>query len=209
MTQSQLVKRVIKPAVLVLAAVPALVLLADTLGDRLGANPIEAITHRTGTWGLTFLLITLAVSPLRRMTGIGVLVRFRRMLGLWAFAYLSLHFLTYLVLDHFFYWETIVEDVAKRPFVTVGFASFLLLIPLAATSTKGMVRRLGGARWSKLHRLVYVAAAGGVLHFLWKGKVQETEPVLYAIVLVVLLGMRLERMPWRRARRPIRASPAA
>lgn len=208
MTQAQLVRRVVKPTVFLLAAVPAAVLLADALRDRLGANPIEVITHRTGTWGLTFLLITLAVSPLRRMTGVGLLIRFRRMLGLWAFAYLSLHFLTYLVLDHFFHWETIVEDVAERPFVTVGFASFVLLVPLAVTSTKGMVRRLGGVRWGRLHRLIYVAAAGGVLHFLWKGKVQETEPVIYGMVLVVLLGSRLETMPWRRARRMSRLSSA-
>jgi sulfoxide reductase heme-binding subunit YedZ len=185
------VRRVVKPAVFVLAAVPAVLLVRDGLRGGLGANPIEEITRRTGTWGITFLMITLAVTPLRRLLGMAVLIRFRRMLGLWSFFYLSLHFLTYVALDQFFAWSAIVEDVAKRPYISVGFTSFVLLVPLAVTSTKGMVRRLGGRRWQRLHRLVYVAAAGGVLHFLWQVKVEEARPVIYALVFVVLLGYRL------------------
>ena len=180
-----------KPAGFVLAAVPAVLLLWDALGDRLGANPIEEVTHRTGTWGITFLMITLAVTPVRRLLGIPALIGLRRMLGLWAFFYLSLHFLTYIVLDQFFAWSAIVEDIAKRPYITVGFASFVLLVPLALTSTKGMVRRLGAKCWQALHRMIYVAAAGGVLHFLWQVKVVEVRPVIYGLVLVVLLGLRV------------------
>ena len=211
MTQVQFIRRVLKPAVFVLALVPAALLVRDFLQGDLGANPIEEITHRTGTWALTFLMITLSVTPVRRLLGIGALVHLRRMLGLFAFFYVSLHFLTYIVLDQFFQLPAIVDDIAKRPYITVGFASFLMLIPLALTSTNRMVKRLGGRRWQRLHRLIYVAAAGGVLHFLWQVKVEEPRPIIYGLILVVLLGYRIweQRVQARRARRaPRRAAPA-
>jgi len=158
--------------------------------DGLGANPIEFITHSTGTWTLVFLLITLSVTPLRRLTGRNDLIRYRRMLGLFAFFYACLHFTTYIWLDQFFDWSAIVKDVIKRPFITVGFASFVLLIPLAATSTHAMQRRLK-RRWQQLHRLVYLIAIGGVAHYWWLVKKDITQPALYALALALLLGFRL------------------
>ena len=211
MTQVQFIRRVLKPAVFIIALIPAALLVRDFLQGDLGANPIEEITHRTGTWALTFLMITLSVTPVRRLLGIGALVHLRRMLGLFAFFYVSLHFLTYIVLDQFFELPAIVDDIAKRPYITVGFASFLMLIPLVLTSTNRMVKRLGGRRWQRLHRLIYVAAAGGVLHFLWQVKVEEPRPIIYGLILVVLLGYRIweQRVQTRRARRaPRRGAPA-
>ena len=211
MTQVQFIRRVLKPAVFIIALIPAALLVRDFLQGDLGANPIEEITHRTGTWALTFLMITLSVTPVRRLLGIGALVHLRRMLGLFAFFYVSLHFLTYIVLDQFFELPAIVDDIAKRPYITVGFASFLTLIPLALTSTNRMVKRLGGRRWQRLHRLIYVAAAGGVLHFLWQVKVEESRPIIYGLILVVLLGYRIweQRVQARKARRaPRRGTPA-
>jgi len=151
------------------------------------------------------LLATLAVTPLRRVTGWSQLISLRRMVGLAAFCYLSLHFLTYVVLDQFFSVRDIVDDVANRPYITVGFASYALLVPLAVTSTKKMVRRLGGKRWVRLHRLVYVAAAGGVLHFLWLVKADARDPTIFGVVLVALLGFRI----WMRRERQGRASVSA
>jgi len=173
--------------------IPFAWLLWDTLIGNLSANPIEDITHRTGTWGLAVLLATLAVTPLVRVTGWSHLIKLRRPLGLTAFLYISLHFATYLALDQFFSVNAVLEDVFKRPYVTVGFMSFWLLVPLALTSTNKMVKRLGGKRWVRLHRLVYVAAAGGVLHFLWLVKIDKREPIIYASVLVLLLALRLGR----------------
>lgn len=158
--------------------------------DGLGANPIEFITRSTGTWTLVFLLITLSVTPLRHLTGRNALIRYRRMLGLFAFFYACLHFTTYIWLDQFFEWPAIVKDVIKRPFITVGFAAFVLLIPLAATSTHAMQRRLK-RRWQQLHRLVYLIAICGVLHYWWLVKKDVTEPAWYALVLALLLGYRL------------------
>ena len=178
------------------AAAPAVVLAADAARGELGANPIETITHETGEWALRLLLATLAVTPLRRATGLSFLAPLRRTLGLAAFAYASAHFLTWLVLDHFFDWELIVEDILDRRFVTVGFASFVLLIPLAATSTRSMMKRLG-RRWNLLHRLVYIAAVGGVLHFWWLVKADVRDPLVYASVLALLLGYRV-RHGWQR-----------
>lgn len=164
-----------------------------TLGyfDRLGANPIEFITRSTGTWVLIFLLITLTVTPLRRITGWQWLIKLRRMLGLFAFFYACLHFTTYIWLDQFFDVQEIIKDVIKRPFITIGFASFILLIPLAVTSTNAMVRRLGGKRWQALHRLVYFVAVGGVIHYWWLVKKDLTQPIIYAALLSVLLGYRI------------------
>src|SRR5688572_6436943 len=157
----------IKAAAFVACLVPLALLLWRGLNRGLGANPIEYITHSTGWWTLTFLLITLGVTPLRRLTHLNWLLRLRRMLGLYAFFYACLHFTTYIWLDQFFDPASIVKDIAKRPFITLGFAAFLLLLPLAATSTNGMVKRLGARRWQFLHRLVYVIATLGVLHFWW------------------------------------------
>lgn len=159
--------------------------------DGLGANPIEFITRSTGTWTLTFLLITLAITPLRRLSGWQWPIRLRRMLGLFAFFYAGLHFTTYLWLDQFFDLSAIYQDIFKRPFITVGFSSFLLLIPLAATSTQAMLRRLGGRNWQRLHRLVYLVAIGGVAHYWWLVKKDVTQPAIYAAVLALLLGYRL------------------
>jgi sulfoxide reductase heme-binding subunit YedZ len=197
-----LLSRPPKPVVFLLCAVPATLIGLDALRDHLGADPIRAIQLRTGWWTLTFLLITLGVTPVRRFTGWNGIGRYRRMLGVFAFTYATLHFLTYVVLDQFFAWHFILEDVAKRRWITVGFTSFLLLIPLAVTSTNGWIRRLG-KRWVKLHQLVYVAAAGGVLHFLWLVKKDVREPVIFALVLVALLALRLGRRPRR-----LRAAPA-
>jgi len=157
----------------------------------LGANPIEELIHRLGIWGLNFLLITLAVTPLRRLTGKGWLLRFRRMFGLFAFFYVLMHFLTYAGLDQRFDLPVIFEDIAERPFITVGFTAFLLLIPLALTSTNAMIRRLG-RRWQKLHRLVYLIAILGVVHFYWQVKLDTLEALIYAAILAVLLGFRLK-----------------
>jgi sulfoxide reductase heme-binding subunit YedZ len=162
----------------------------------LGANPIEVITRATGEWTLILLLVTLSVTPLRRLTGLNWLLRLRRMLGLTAFFYASLHLLTYLWLDQFFDLAAIAKDIVKRPFITAGFTAFLLLLPLAITSTDAMVRRLGGRRWLALHRLVYLATAIGVLHYWWLVKADVREPFFYAVILALLLAA---RVVWRLA----------
>jgi sulfoxide reductase heme-binding subunit YedZ len=192
MTQKSI--RKLKVALFLLCLVPLAKLALETFGVAgmsLGANPIEELIHRLGKWGLNFLLITLAVTPLRRLTGKSWLLRFRRMLGLFAFFYLLLHFLTYAGLDQRFDLPVIFEDVVERPFITIGFTAFLLLIPLAVTSTNAMMKRLG-RRWQKLHRLVYVIAILGVVHFYWQVKLDTLEPLIYAAILAVLLGYRLK-----------------
>jgi sulfoxide reductase heme-binding subunit YedZ len=151
---------------------------------------VETLSHRTGDWSLRFLLLTLAVTPLRRLTGWNGLQRFRRMLGLFAFFHVCLHFGVYLIFDQFFDLSAIIADVAKRPYITVGFAAFVLLIPLAVTSTNRMIKRLG-RNWQRLHRLVYLIAILGVLHYLWLVKADLREPLMYAGILAVLLGYRL------------------
>ena len=185
----------LQAGVVALGLVPLAWLAADAFGDRLGANPIEEITHRTGDWTIRFLLATLAVTPLRRLTGWNWLIKFRRTIGLIAFSYATVHFLIYIGLDQGFAFAYIGEDIAKRPYITVGFTAFVFLIPLAITSTQGWVRRLGGKRWNALHRLVYVSAAGGVLHYLWLVKGDQVTPVYYAAVLVLLLALRIRRSP--------------
>jgi len=157
----------------------------------LGANPIEAITRATGVWTLRFMLVTLAVTPARWLTGLNEVVRLRRMLGLFAFFYGSLHLLTYLWLDQFFDWAAIAKDVVKRPFITAGFSAYVLLVPLAITSTAGMIRRLGGRRWRRLHRLAYVTAALGVVHYWWLVKLDTRPPRNYGILLTALLLIRV------------------
>ena len=192
MTQKSI--RILKALVFLLCLVPLAKLALEIFGVAgmsLGANPIEELIHRLGIWGLNFLLITLAVTPLRRLTGKSWLLRFRRMLGLFAFFYVLMHFLTYAGLDQRFDLSVIFEDIAERPFITVGFTAFLLLIPLAATSTNAMMKRLG-RRWQKLHRLVYVIAILGVVHFYWQVKLDTLEALVYAAILAVLLGYRLK-----------------
>ena len=174
-----------------LCLVPAAWLGWRFLNDDLGANPIEALIRGLGDWGLRFLLVTLAVTPARKLFGWHWLLRFRRMLGLYAFAYVFLHLSGYIVLDQFFDWHEIGKDILKRPFITVGMMAFLLLIPLAATSTNAMIRRLGGKQWQALHRFVYVIGCLGVLHFWWMVKLDIREPALYAVILAVLLGLRV------------------
>lgn len=158
--------------------------------ENLGANPIEVITRTTGTWTLVFLLITLSITPLRKFSGWHWLIRLRRMFGLFAFFYASLHFTTYIWLDQFFDLQSIIKDVMKRPFITVGFSSFMLLVPLALTSSSAMIRRLGKG-WQQLHRLVYVIAIGGVVHFMWLVKADRRQPLIYGTILTFLLGYRL------------------
>ena len=168
-------------------------------------EPLEYITHQTGDWALYFLCITLAVTPLRRFTGWNWVIRLRRMLGLFCFFYALLHFTTFLWFDHFFDWSAMWKDVLKRPFITVGFIAFLMLVPLAATSTNGMVKRLGGKRWRWLHRLIYVIAPLAILHFWWMkaGKNDFAEPILFGTIVVLLLGLRVW---WSRTR--TQAAPA-
>lgn len=160
-------------------------------GMGLGANPVEALEHGTGDWTLRFLLITLAITPLRKLLGIPALIRFRRMFGLFAFFYGCLHFATYLGLDKFLNIHEILADVAKRKYITVGFTAWVLLVPLAATSTAGWIRRLGGKRWQALHRLVYLSGIAGVTHYLWLVKADLRQPLKYAAILAVLFACRL------------------
>jgi sulfoxide reductase heme-binding subunit YedZ len=180
----------------------------DAYAGRLGVNPIETVTHSTGDWTLRFILIALCVTPLRWLTGQAWILRLRRMLGLFAFFYACLHLTTYLWLDQFFIWQDILADIVKRPFITVGFASFVILAALAATSTDGMLRRLG-RRWKTLHRGVYLAAILGVVHFWWLVKADIREPALYAGLLAVLLGYRVVRALRQRRRQTNRAAVAA
>lgn len=171
----------------------------------LGANPIEAINRFLGDWALRFLLVTLAMTPLSGVIGRPTPIRFRRMLGLFAFAYAIMHISSYVGLDQRFDWGDIWGDIVKRNYITVGMATFLILVTLAATSTKGMIRRLGGARWVKLHRLVYAAGIAGVFHFTMMVKADLREPMAYAAVLAVVLGYRVVRR--KKRRRPARNAP--
>jgi sulfoxide reductase heme-binding subunit YedZ len=190
----------LKSVVWILGLTPLAILTLEFVQDRLGANPIERITHLTGFFGLTFIVGSLAITPLRRLSGWNSAIKLRRLIGLFGFFYVCLHFLTYLILDHFFDWGTIVEDIVERPYITVGFTALVLLVPLAITSTKGWIRRLG-RRWQLLHRLVYVAAGLGVLHFFWKEKADTREPLYFAAALAVLLLFRLPLLLKRRSAR--------
>jgi len=176
---------------------PLALLAADAAGHRLGANPIEAVLNRLGFWTLTFLALSLAPTPLRLWTGLGWPLRLRRRLGVAAACYALLHFAWYLSVDQFFDLQVVVADVVKRPFITVGFAALLLLLPLAVTSTDGWVRRLGFARWKALHRLAYAAALLGVVHFAWRVKADRLKPTIFAVVIGVLLLARLRPGPRR------------
>ena len=177
--------------------------------DALGANPIEYITHSTGTWTLVFLCITLAITPLRRLLKQNALIRFRRMLGLFAFFYGCLHFMTYVWLDKFFDVHEMIKDVYKRPFITAGFTAFVLMIPLALTSTSGMIRRLGGRRWRMLHRLIYASALAGAIHYYWLVKSDETVPLRFLTVVVALLAFRIAVFVLQKRKQPAPAKRAA
>jgi methionine sulfoxide reductase heme-binding subunit len=191
---------VYKPLLWIVCLAPFTRLLVQSFTGGLGVNPIETLTLSTGWWTLTLLMATLAISPIRRITGWNRIIQLRRPLGLFAFFYVCLHFLVYLVLDQFFAWSYIWEDIAERPFITVGFTAFLLLIPLAVTSTKGWIRRMG-RNWQQLHTAIYVAAALGVIHFYWKVKADTREPLLFAFILLVLLAFRVPGALRRRRRK--------
>lgn len=199
MNTTQQIRFVWKPLVFLTCLVPALLVLADALQitGGLGANPIEEILDRFGNWGLRMTLLTLAITPLRRLTGLNWLTRFRRMLGLFAFFYVLTHFLTWLVLDQGLLWSAVIEDIGERPFITLGFTAFVLLTAMAATSTNAMRRRLG-RRWQQLHYSVYAVAVLGVWHYWWQVKADVREPLIYAVILAFLLGYRLW---WRQRRR--------
>ncbi len=178
-----------KPLLFLLCLVPLLLLLWDAVQQQLGANPVEALLHRSGDWSIRLLLITLAISPLRKLTGWGWLLRFRRMLGLYAFFYVLLHFTVYLWLDRGLSWMEIGVDILERPYITLGFLAFLILLALAVTSTRGMMRRLG-RRWTALHQWVYAAGLFGVIHFLWLVKSDYREPGLYMVIFFILMLFR-------------------
>ena len=197
-------RRLIRPALWLLVLVPAIVLVAQLLLNQLGAEPIESLEHASGEWALRLLAASLAVTPLMRLTGWGWLVAQRRFLGLAAFFWAMGHLSVYIVLDQFFDWPEIVKDVLKHLYITVGMLAFVLMIPLALTSTKSSIRRLGGQRWNQLHRLVYVTAVAGCVHYLWAVKKDIAEPLLYAAVFVVLFALRLVlRKPGPRTSRPL------
>lgn len=206
MTPEALVNRVLKPVTFIVCLLPFVALTWGVLNDSLGANPVEAITRETGDWGFRLLLVTLAVTPLRQLSGFHLLMRLRRMLGLFCFFYALLHFGTYALLDASLDVSYILEDIIERPYITVGFSAFCLLLPLAATSTNAMVRRLGGQRWRLLHRCIYIIGGLVVLHFLWLVKADLREPLIYAAIYLLLIVARLpsvsRRLPaWRTGRR--------
>lgn len=186
-------ERVLKPALFALCLLPLAGLLYGAGTGGLGANPIETIIRTNGDWALRLLLITLAVTPLRRLTGWHAMVRLRRMLGLFAFFYASLHAASYLVLDQFFDWPAVLADLLKRPYITVGMVTYLALVPLALTSTDRMIRRLGGRRWRRLHQLIYPATLGAVVHFYMLVKADVREPLLYGLLWLALMAWRVPR----------------
>jgi sulfoxide reductase heme-binding subunit YedZ len=220
-TSSQAIKWVLKPLAFIAALGPAGWLVWAIFTGNLSANPLSDLTNETGVWALRFLCITLVITPLRRVTGWNALIRFRRMAGLFAFFYGTLHFLTYVIADRFagldfpdgiVAWSTVrnlaasvAEDIYKRPFITIGFTALTCMAPLAATSTAGMIRRLGGKRWNQLHRLVYVSAVAAVVHYYWLVKADVQRPIIYATIVALLLGFRAW-WTWGRTPAPARAA---
>jgi len=186
-----LVSKWTKVAIFLLCLIPFGDLVWRIIKSDLGANPVEFLQHATGDWTLRFLVFTLCITPFRKLLNLPDLIRFRRMLGLFAFFYVSLHFLTYLGPDQAFDLAAMWKDVAKRPFITVGFAAFVSLIPLAVTSTAGWIRRIGGKRWQMLHRLIYLAAVCGVIHYYWLVKSDVRKPLFYGALVAILLAWRL------------------
>ncbi len=220
-TPTQAVRWILKPAIFVASLVPFVWLVWAVYTGNVGADPLQEITNETGVWTLRFLCITLAITPLRRLTGWNAVIRVRRMVGLFAFFYGSMHFLIFIVFDRLAgmgfpslaalqtYRELSVSiggEVVKRPYITVGFTSWVCMVLLGATSTAGWIRRLGGKRWQALHRLVYVAAAAGVLHYWWSVKADVSRPEAYAVVVGGLLAFRLARWAWVRTSTPVRAA---
>ena len=204
MPSLQVVRRYIKPALFLVCLLPFVHMVLGAFGIvRIGANQVEAIQDTFGQWGLRFLVITLAITPLRDWFNAIWLIHLRRMLGLFAFFYVLMHFLTWLILDQGLYWQGILPDIAKRPFITIGFLALLLLTPLAVTSTNGMMRRLG-KRWKTLHRLVYVIALLGIWHYWWQVKADIREPLIYLSITAVLLGWRV----WKKIRTGVTAKNA-
>ena len=202
--------RLTKIALFLAALIPLERLVWKALHDGLGANPIEVITHSTGDWTLILVLTTLSITPLRRITRQYWLIGARRMIGLFAFFYGTLHFLTYIWLDKFFDLHEMLKDIAKRPFITVGFSAFILMIPLALTSTAWSIRRLGGKNWQRLHRLIYLTAILGVIHYTWLVKADKHKPIEYGVVLGILLAYRAavwfsEKTSTKRDRPTVRA----
>ena len=187
----------LKTAVWLVALAPLAHLVWAWWTDGLTVNPIEYVTRELGETAIRLLLATLALTPIRLLFGVSWPITLRRLLGLFAFFYVTLHFMVWIVLDHFFDWRTMADDIAKRPWITVGVTAFLLLVPLAATSTTGMIKRLGGATWRRLHRLIYVAGVLGVLHYIWLAKKVLVQPWVYAVLLATLLGIRA----WATARK--------
>ena len=183
-------RRALRTGALIIGVTPLVGLVIAALSDGLGANPVEEITHVTGKWALRFLVLSLTVTPLRRLTGWRMLTLERRTLGLFAFLYAALHLTTYLTLDLEFDWASLGEDIRKRPYITVGFSTFCLLLTLASTSTRAAARRLG-SRWKQLHRLVYLAGIGAVVHFFWLVKADTREPLIYGAIVAMLLSVRL------------------
>jgi sulfoxide reductase heme-binding subunit YedZ len=197
-----------KAALFLICLVPFASLLWRALHSGLGANPVEFVQHATGDWTLRFLVFTLSITPLRKLLNLPDLIRFRRMLGLFAFFYACLHFLTYIGPDQSFQLEGMWKDVQKRRFISVGFTAFVLLIPLALTSTAGWIRRLGGRRWQMLHRAIYVSAVCGVIHYYWLVKSDVRKPLFYAALVAILLAWRLGDWFSRRRRQPVPGSTA-
>jgi methionine sulfoxide reductase heme-binding subunit len=225
-TSQQTLRFVVKPVVFVAALGPLAWLTWAALTGNLSANPLSDLTNETGVWALRFLCISLAITPLRRITGWNAVIKFRRMLGLYAFFYGTLHFLTYAIVDRFAGLDfpegmvslrmlrdltaSVGADIYKRPFITIGFTTWMLLLPLAITSTAGMIRRLGGKRWNQLHRLAYVAGITAVAHYYWLVKADISRPVAYGAVVALLLGFRLYWARMKAARSPVRVpQPAA
>jgi sulfoxide reductase heme-binding subunit YedZ len=184
-----------KIAVFVLCLGPLAWLVWGASQNELGGNPVEYITHSTGDWTMRFLLVTLLITPLRKISNQQYLIRFRRMLGLFAFFYGCLHFITYLWLDQSLDLASMSRDIAKRPFITAGFAAFVVLVPLALTSTKKMIARLGGKRWQMLHRLIYFSGVAAVVHYWWLVKSDIRKPLLYGVILALLLSLRFLKLP--------------
>jgi methionine sulfoxide reductase heme-binding subunit len=193
LNQTQLRRRVYKPVVWILCLLPFALLVYDGFTDNLTANPIEKITNHTGIWTLRFIVATLAITPLRWLTGLNQLINYRRLVGLFAFFYGCLHFTTFFFFDHQFDLAGMWQDVLKRPYITAGFVAFVLMIPLAITSTTGWIRRMGGKKWNLLHKLIYVTALAAVLHYFWKVKLDATYPVYYGVGVAALLGFRVWR----------------
>ena len=225
--RTRIIRFVLKPLAFLAGLGPAVYLIWAALTNHLSANPLSDVTNETGVWTLRFVCVTLTITPLRRLTGWNDLIRFRRMMGLYAFFYGTLHFTTYVVLDRFaglvdfpngiVSWTTvrnlatsIAGDIYMRPFITIGFTAFVLMVPLAATSTAGMIRRLGGRRWNLLHRLIYATAVLGVVHYWWLVKADIRRPQIYAAVVAILLGFRLVRnIQESRSRLPVKGAVKA